>query len=161
MSENNVMALPTAPDDLVGKFLTFQIEKSIYGIELFHVIEIISIQSITTVPHVPSYIKGIINLRGKIIPVVDVRLKFSLPERAYDDKTCIVVVNVSDLNVGLIVDNVSEVASVESENLSGLPEFNKVNINKFLKSISKTPTHVILNIDCEKFLYDELAATVY
>lgn len=143
-------------DDLNGRFLTFYIGESIYGIELLHVIEIISIQNITKVPNVPSHIKGIINLRGKIVPVIDVRLKFSLSEREYDDKTCIIVVVIDDMNVGLIVDSVSEVATVDNVNLASPPEFGSGYTNRHLKSVAKVGERVILNIDCEKFFHADL-----
>lgn len=143
-------------DDLSGRYLTFYIGSSVYGIELFHVIEIISIQGITHVPHVPHYIKGIINLRGKIVPVIDVRLKFNLEERAYDDKTCIIVVVIQDMHVGLIVDSVSEVATVENDQLASPPEFSDGNANKYLNSVSNIQNRLILNIDCEKFFQSEL-----
>ena len=81
----------TALDELSNRSLTFLIGDVVYGIELSHVIEIISIQPITPVPALPAYIKGIINLRGKVVPVIDVRLKFNQEERAYDEKTCIIV----------------------------------------------------------------------
>lgn len=153
------VSLTKTADDLSGRFLTFYIEDTIYGIELLHVIEIISIQSITQVPHVPHYIKGIINLRGKIVPVIDVRLKFNLEERAYDEKTCIIVVIIEDMHVGLIVDSVSEVATINQENMAQPPEFKNSRTNKYLQSISQVGEAVILNIDCEKFFHEDLNAT--
>lgn len=145
-------------DDLSGRYLTFYIGNAVYGIELLHVIEIISIQSITTVPHVPHYIKGIVNLRGKIVPVIDVRLKFNLEEKEYDDKTCIIVVVIDDMHVGLIVDSVSEVATVENDQLATPPEFSDGNTNKYLNSVSNINGRLILNIDIEKFFQSELEA---
>lgn len=143
-------------DDLSNRYLTFYIGDAIYGIELLHVIEIISIQTITRVPHVSEYIKGIVNLRGKIVPVIDVRLKFRLPEKDYDEKTCIVVVVIDDMNVGLIVDSVSEVATVDLNQLASPPEFSDGATNKYLKSVSTFAGRLILNIDCEKFFQSEL-----
>ena len=78
-------------DDLRGRYLTFNIGEVSYGLELYHVIEIIGMQPITNVPNLPDYIKGITNLRGRVVPIIDVRLKFGQPERDYDDKTCIIV----------------------------------------------------------------------
>ena len=89
----------TALDELSNRSLTFLIGDVVYGIELSHVIEIISIQPITPVPALPAYIKGIINLRGKVVPVIDVRLKFNQEERAYDEKTCIIAVSYTHLDV--------------------------------------------------------------
>ena len=85
----------TTEDDLTGRFLTFYIDNAVYGIELTHVIDIISAQEVTNVPSTPAYVKGIINLRGSIVPVIDVRLKFNIPEREYDDHTCFIVVDMA------------------------------------------------------------------
>lgn len=144
-----------ADDDLTGKFLTFYIEDAVYGVELLHVLEIIGVQPITYVPGTPGYVKGIINLRGRIVPVIDVRLKFSLVEKDYDERTCIIVIDMDEMLVGLIVDSVSEVVNVGSDVLSDLPEFNNVNTNRYLKSILKAENHLVLNLDCQKFLQDD------
>ena len=147
-------------DDLYGRFLTFYIGDSTYGIGLSKVLEIISVQAITHIPNVPSYIKGIINLRGKIVPVIDVRLRFGLPEKSYDDLTCIVVVNMDDMNIGMIVDQVSEVTAAEDETLTDLPEFSNSKSSTFLESIGKIGSDLVLNIDCRRFFYDEAASPV-
>lgn len=141
-------------DDLDGKYLTFNIAENFYGITLAHVLEIIQIQGITVVPNVPHYIKGIINLRGKIVPVIDVRLKLGIPERGYDDQTCIVVVLVNQLQVGLIVDRVSEVVSVDSEQMTVPPTYRNDSDNKYLSTVTKLDDRIVLNIDCEKFFKD-------
>lgn len=156
MEENNVNAVM---DDLQGKFLTFYIDETVYGIELLNVIEIISVQTATRIPNVPAYIKGIINLRGKIVPVIDVRLKFKQPERAYDEKTCIIVVVIEDMQVGLIVDRVSEVATVDQEDLADPPSLGTTNNEKYLQSIATINNKVVLNIDCRKFFRSDLYNT--
>ena len=117
----------TTEDDLTGRFLTFYIDNAVYGIELTHVIDIISAQEVTNVPSTPAYVKGIINLRGSIVPVIDVRLKFNIPEREYD---------------------------LDNQVTASLPEFNNVNTKEYLRSISKVDNHLVLNLDCEKFLED-------
>ena len=99
-------------DTQEDKFLTFVLNREEYGIEIRHVTEIIGIQSITEVPDMPHYIKGVINLRGKVIPVMDVRLRFGVAEREYDDRTCIIVINIEEQSVGMIVDRVSEVLDI-------------------------------------------------
>ncbi len=142
-------------DDLDGQYLTFYIGEEIYGVEIKYITEIIGINQITgiaQVPFVPNHIKGIINLRGKIVPVTDVRLKFMKEERPYDDKTCIIVLGVDDVSVGLIVDEVSDVYTVSQEDFSSIPEFTGINVSHHLKNITKTSNRVILNIDCAKFL---------
>lgn len=148
-------------DDLNGRFLTFYIGSTVYGIELLHVIEIISIQSITRVPNVPNHVRGIINLRGKIVPVIDVRLKLQQDSRAYDDKTCIIVVIIEDMHVGLIVDSVSEVATVDMDNISQPPEFSNNRTNGYLKSVAKISDKVVLNLDCDKFFESDLSSSIF
>jgi len=149
--QNQVMELQNQ-DDLLGKYLTFMIDDTLYGIELLYVIEILSIQAITRVPGVPAHIKGIFNLRGQIVPVIDMRLRFNKPEKEYDERTCIIVVDYNDNQVGLIVDQVAEVLSLESSNLEKIPQFSNINNNQYLKSIGKLPSKNILNIDCEMIL---------
>lgn len=157
--EENIVDVRKADDDLNGRFLTFYIGETVYGIELQHVIEIIQVEPITPVPNVPTYIKGIINLRGKIVPVIDVRLKFHQMEIEYDEKTCIIVVTIEGMQVGLIVDSVSEVATVQPSNLAAPPEFGSSTGSQYLSSIAKTESRVILIIDCGKFFASDLNAT--
>ena len=94
-------------DTQEGKFLTFHLGNEDYGIEIRYVTEIIGIQKITEVPDMPSFIIGVINLRGKVIPVMDVRSRFRLPTKEFDDRTCIIVVNLNETPVGLVVDAVN------------------------------------------------------
>lgn len=140
-------------DTQKGKFLTFMLGKETYGLEIMHVTEIIGIQPITEVPELPQYIKGIINLRGKIIPVMDVRLRFGKSYREYDDRTCIVVIDISDISIGLIVDSVSEVLSIAEDNIVPHPEVNRSG-NKYIKGIGKAGSDVKLLLDCNKLLND-------
>lgn len=144
----------TTEDDLTGRFLTFYTDNAVYGIELTHVIDIISAQEVTNVPSTPAYVKGIINLRGSIVPVIDVRLKFNIPEREYDDHTCFIVVDIDDMQVAIVVDTVDEVVNLDNQVTASLPEFNNVNTKEYLRSISKVDNHLVLNLDCEKFLED-------
>ena len=100
-------------DDRAGKYLTFHLGQEEFGIRVLKVREIMGIQDITAVPHTPGYVKGVINLRGKVIPVLDLRLKFALPDMEYNQRTCIIVVQILDesglILMGIIVDGVSEV----------------------------------------------------
>lgn len=145
-----------AIDDLRSRYMTFYIDDTFYGIELFHVTEIISVPSITTVPSLPHYIKGIINLRGKVVPVIDVRLKFGQAERPYDDKTCIIVVTVEEMQVGLIVDCIAEVVSASEDQYNNLPEAAGKTGERYLSSIVKIDGRSILIIDCNKFFQSDL-----
>lgn len=142
-------------DTQKGKFLTFTLGKENYGIEICYVTEIIGIQAITEVPELPDYIKGIINLRGKIIPVMDVRLRFRKEPKEYNDRTCIVVVDIWEISIGLIVDTVAEVLSISDDNIVPPPQVNKGTHNKYIKSIGKDGSNVTLILDCDKLLNDE------
>ncbi|SHI68682.1 chemotaxis protein CheW [Lutispora thermophila] len=138
-------------DTLGDRFLTFQLDKEVYGIEIRNVTEIIGIQAITEVPELPDYIRGIINLRGKIIPVMDVRLRFKKNFREYNDRTCVIVVNIHEQTIGLVVDSVSEVISIPETEIVAPPEVGKEG-NKYIKGIGKQGNEVKLLLDCEKLL---------
>ena len=144
-------------DTQKDKYLIFSIGKQYYGIDIKYVIEIIGIEPITEVPELPNYIRGVINLRGKIIPVMDVRLKFKKEEKEYDDRTCIIVVEIAGICIGLIIDRVLEVASIDENNISPPPKTssNKDNANKYIKGIGKIQNEVRLLIDCHKLLEEE------
>lgn len=141
-------------DTQKGKFLTFSLGKEDYGIEIQHITEIIGIQAVTEVPELPHYIKGIINLRGKIIPVMDVRLRFGKEPMEYCDRTCIIVVDIKDISAGLIVDSVAEVLSIPDKEIVPPPEISKVG-SKFVKGIGKAGNEVKLILDCDKLLNEE------
>ncbi|MEX2415021.1 MAG: chemotaxis protein CheW [Paenibacillaceae bacterium] len=147
-------------DTLKGKFLTFPLGTEDYGIEIKFVTEIVGIQAITPIPGIPEYIKGIINLRGKIIPVMDVRLRFKKEPKAYNDRTCIVVIDIKEVTIGLIVDSVSEVISISDENIISPPQVNKNFHNKFIESIAKIGNEVKLILDCDKLLNEEDLAEI-
>lgn len=138
-----------------GRFLAFMIGREAYGIEIKYVTEIIGIQSITEMPEMPAYVKGIINLRGRIIPLIDVRLRFGKEARDYDDRTCVIVVGVGGFSYGLIVDSVFEVLSIPDEETSPLPEINTTYGDKFVKQIGKTASGIVLIVDCERLLTSE------
>jgi purine-binding chemotaxis protein CheW len=152
MSDRSITELVEAYEDTQkGKYLTFSLGNEFYGIEIKFVTEIIGIQAITEVPELPEYIKGIINLRGKIIPVMDVRIRFKKEAKEYNDRTCIVVIDILDLCVGLIVDSVSEVIRIPEENIVLPPEIGGAS-NRFIKGIGKVDSEVKLLLDCNKLL---------
>ncbi|KJF27635.1 chemotaxis protein CheW [Clostridium aceticum] len=153
MTENLVQEI-TEEDTQKDKFLTFSLGNEFYGIDIKYVIEIIGIQLITEVPQLPEYIKGIINLRGKIIPVIDVRLRFKKSFREYNDRTCIIVIEIKDISVGMIVDAVSEVLSIPEEDILQPPELNGES-NKYIKAIGKINSEIKLILDCDKLLSNE------
>lgn len=139
-------------DTMKDKFLTFWIAEEEYGMGIEYVTEIIGVQKITKVPDMPHFIKGVINLRGRVIPVVDVRTRFGLSEREYDERTCIVVIHVNDQATGMIVDRVNEVLNIPQDQI----EFShSSDINKersFILGIGKTEDSVKILLDVEKFM---------
>ncbi len=155
MSEKQFEVLEMEEDTQKGKFLTFSLGKEDYGVEIKYVTEIIGIQSITEVPDLPAYINGIINLRGKIIPVMDVRLRFGKTVREYDDRTCIIVIDINDISIGLIVDRVSEVINIPESEIVPPPQLDKSSKHRYIKGIGKVGNDVKLLLDCEKILNDD------
>lgn len=135
-----------------GKVLLFHIDNNVYGVEIQYITEIIGIQPITIVPRVPDYIKGVINIRGKVIPVMSVRKRFGKPEIDFDERTCIVVVEWDTIAVGLIVDKVDEVLEVDVKQIAATPDYKSVNTNRYIRSIIQTPEGVKLLLDCQKIV---------
>lgn len=154
MSNSQHEVFEADEDTQKDKFLTFALGEQFYGIDIKYVTEIIGIQSITEVPELPDYIRGIINLRGKIIPVMDVRLRFKKMFREYNDRTCIIVVDISEISVGLIVDLVSEVLNIPDSDIVPPPEVNKGS-NRYIRGIGKVGQDVKLILDCEKLLSED------
>ena len=144
-------------DTQEGKYMTFKSGSEYFGLEIQYVQQIIQFQAITKIPETEDYIKGLINLRGKIIPVVDVRVRFRQGEVEYNDKTCILVITVKDTTVGLIVEQIAEVAEIQKENILPPPTIgrNDKGHNKYVYGIGKVGTSVKLLLDPEKLLYDE------
>lgn len=141
-------------DTQKDRFLTFSLGKESYGIDIKYVIEIIGIQAITEIPELPEYVRGIINLRGKIIPVLDVRLKFKKEPKEYNDRTCVIVVDIKEVSIGLIVDSVAEVITISEEDMVEPPQMKKGFNNRYIKKIGKIGNEVKLLLDCEKLLTD-------
>jgi purine-binding chemotaxis protein CheW len=153
MNEGMNTEIEELEDTQKGKFLTFTLGEEYYGIDIMYVTEIVGIQPITVVPELPEFIKGIINLRGKIIPVMDARIKFKKETKVYNDRTCIIVIDVHELSIGIIVDAVSEVLNINEDNIVPPPNLNTSG-RKYIKSVGKSEEHVTLILDCEKLLND-------
>jgi len=141
-------------DSMEGMYLTFDLASEGYGIEIRHVIEIIGIQPITAVPDLPDHVIGVLNLRGKVIPIIDVRRRFGLPHRDHDDRTCIVVVNVNDNSVGLVVDKVSEVITIPTTEIEPPPATGRTRKN-YIAGMGKIGQQVKILLDIEALLEDE------
>lgn len=146
----------SAENRILGKVMTFHIGEQIYGIEIQNVLEIIEMQHITKIPHVPSYIKGIINVRSKVVPIVDIRTRFGKPEIPYTSRTCIIIVTVDDDSVGIIVDRVADVEDIHSGDISATPEARNVNTQSFIQYMIRSGDIVKLILDVDKLLGDEV-----
>lgn len=152
------LKISAPPEELQNRYLTFKSEEKIYGIDLAHVVEIIGVLPFTKVPLLPDYFKGIVNLRGKVVPVVDVRIKLGrAPQEKYDEKTCILVVDIKDMCVGLIVDSVSEVLTLPGDICHAPPSGGRLGEENILKSVAEHGGNVIMNLDCIKFFALELS----
>jgi purine-binding chemotaxis protein CheW len=144
-------------DTQKDKYLLFNTNNEEYGIDIKFVREIVGIHKIIQVPNTESYIKGVINLRGKIIPVLDIRIRFNLEFKDYNNRTCIIIIDIDGKLFGLIVDNVSEVLVITEDKLELPPQSNKSSKNKYIKNLGKVGDKVKIILDVEHILkYDDL-----
>ncbi|MBI4619442.1 MAG: purine-binding chemotaxis protein CheW [Desulfobacterales bacterium] len=146
-----------------GKYLTFGLRGEEYGLEILKVKEIIGIMNITFVPHTPMYVKGVINLRGKVIPVIDLRLKFGMDSLEYNERTCIVVVDIADKSgnkvmVGIVVDSVSEVLNIKAEEIEDTPTFGVRLNTDYILGMAKVKGGIKILLDIDEVLEAEEAA---
>ena len=139
----------------MNQYLTFILDEDHYGIDISSVIEIIGMQKITQMPQQPDYVNGVINLRGRIIPTIDVRTRFKKERADYDERTCIIVVDVQDTMIGFIVDRVDEVITISSENISSPPRFNQDFKGRYVKGIAKIEDRIIMILDSSLLLSEE------
>lgn len=145
-------------DNQKGKFMTFLTGKEHFGISISYVNEIIQMQPITAMPEVEDYIKGLINLRGKIIPVIDVRVRFKMEPIEYTDRTCIIVINVKSTVIGLIVEKIAEVDTIMDDDIVPPPTLGgrrDSEQNKYVYGLARTGDAVKLLLDPEKLIKDE------
>ncbi len=138
-----------------GKYLTFVLNREEYGIEILKVREIIGVIGITPVPQTPDYLKGVINLRGKVIPIIDLRLKFAMQEEEHTQETCIIVVEVNNAPIGVVVDNVSEVLDIKGEEVEDTPQFGQDIDTSFIMGLGKAKEKIIILLDIDKVLSAE------
>ena len=148
---NEVSVVDTQKD----KYLTFHLAGEDYAIEIKFVTEIVGMQDITEVPDLANYIRGVINLRGKVIPVIDVRLRFLMSPREYDSRTCIIIIHLQNTSVGLIVDEVSEVINIPAEQIDDPPRTMKGTKSRFIQGFGKVGNKVKMVLNIDKFLNDE------
>lgn len=149
---------------LAGKYLTFALGREEYGLEILKVREIIGYMDITAVPRTPEYVRGVINLRGQVISVIDLRAKFGMESAARTDQTCIIVVEIQRngrrLNTGIVVDRVSEVLNIGADKIEGPPEFGAAVRVEFILGMGKINDSVKILLDIDKVLSAEDAAAV-
>jgi purine-binding chemotaxis protein CheW len=150
-------------DQRAGKYLTFVLANEEYGLEILKVREIIGIMATTAVPGMPAYVNGVINLRGKVIPVIDMRLKFGMEQAEQTSETCIIVVDVRGALMGVVVDCVSEVLDIRPEEIEDAPNVGVAVQNDFILGMAKSKGRVKILLDIARVLtgseYAELAAT--
>ena len=149
--ENEVMEADSACE----KYLTFLIDKQYYAFHINDVREIIEMHEITPVPEFPDYAKGLINLRDMLIPIIDVRLRFCKNEMEYNERTCIIIISLKNIEVGFIVDTVDEVVDIEKENISPVPKISDIGTRKFIEGVGKTPQKIVMILNAQKMLNDE------
>jgi purine-binding chemotaxis protein CheW len=144
-----------------GKYLTFALASEEYGVSVLKVREIIKMMGLTTVPQVPGHVKGVINLRGKVIPVVDLRVKFRLPVAEYSGRTCIIVVEVEidsrRVMLGVIVDWVSEVLNLATEEIDTTPDFGERFETRYMQGVAKIKGTVKILLDLDRILAADIA----
>ena len=141
----------------ISRFLTFFIDDECYGLNISNVKEIIASMNITNVPKTPAYIKGVINLRGTVIPIIDVRLKFGMDEREYDMNTAIIINEIDGVSIGFVVDRVEDVLSIKSSELTEPPKFGASVDTSFIESVAQINKSVIMMLNLKKiFEQDEL-----
>jgi len=146
----------TTASNLAGKYLTFKLANEEYGLEILKVREIIGVLPITSLPRTPVFVRGVINLRGKVIPVIDLRLKFELEVAADTDQTCIIVVDVAGefggVQIGILVDSVSEVLDIKGEEIEEPPAFGSSVDTAFILGMAKAKGSVKILLNIEKVL---------
>lgn len=157
MEEANLAISQAHSEGKGGKYLTFNLDENVYGIPILKVSEIIGIAPITPVPKMPHFIRGVINLRGKIIPVMDLRLKFDMTERAYDENTCIIIINLEvkgiEKKIGVVVDIVSEVCGIPESDIEDAPSYGTDSDEGFINGVGKIKDKVAMLLDIEHVIF--------
>ncbi len=142
-----------------GKFLTFLMANEKYGLEILKVREIIGMLDVTSVPTTPAFIRGVINLRGKVIPVIDLRLKFGMEEMSYTERTCLIVVEIrgqgGSVLIGMVVESVSEVLNIKGTDIEETPDFGAKLDTEYILGMAKMNGGVKILLDIDKVLSDE------
>ncbi len=145
----------------INKYLLFNIGEEVYGINIGSVTEIIELQKITEMPDMPAYIKGVINLRGRVIPVLDLRLRFGMEERDHDDRTCIIIVKIDEVALGIIVDTVAEVHDIPGQDIEPPPMYRDgEDKNQYVAGLGKIGDEVKILLEAGRILKEKEYETV-
>lgn len=166
MSNSEILAKSVEHDDLEkeGKYLTFSLAEEEYGIGILKIKEIIGMMPITTVPQTPDFVKGVINLRGKVIPVIDLRLRFEMDSIDYTERTCIIVVEIMGQNgtiqLGIVVDAVSEVINVMADDIADTPAFGTKLDTEYILGMAKMEGGVKILLDIDQVLNAEEISSI-
>lgn len=142
-------------DTMHGKFLVFYLDEQEFAIAIRYVVDIINVQPVTRVPNTPDFVLGITNLRGKVIPIIDVRTRFGKAMKEHNDRTCIIVLEERGATVGMVIDSVSEVITLEDEDISPPPRLNNGIDARFIEGVGKTENGIKLILNCLAVLDDE------
>jgi purine-binding chemotaxis protein CheW len=141
------------------KYLMCKLGEEIFGIDIRYITDIIELEKITAIPDVPGYVRGVINLRGQVIPIIDIRLRFNMEERSYDDRTVITVVNIHDRSVGFVVDTATEVQDIYKQDISPPPEFRaRAGKEQYINGLGKFEDQVVILLDMEKLVGEKEAS---
>ena len=153
-------AIDEDEESIANMYLTFKLAEEEYGIEIMYVTEIVGLQAITEVPDMPGFVKGVVNLRGQVIPVIDVRLRFHMQPKEYDERTCIIVLSIKDVQLGLVVDTVNEVLTIDPKLISPPPKIAAANSAQYIKGMGKINDEVKILLSGEKLLFAEELAEI-
>ncbi len=159
MSEDNANILPGSERDHEMKCLQFELDNELYGVDILKIKEINGMMDITAVPQTPTFMKGLINLRGKVVPVIDLRLKFGLPEVEPDERTSIIVIEFratcGSVQMGIVVDTVSEVIAIPQSTIEPAPNFGTRLKSEYILGLAKVRDRVVIVLDIDLILTDE------
>ncbi|MGE4275683.1 MAG: chemotaxis protein CheW [Lawsonibacter sp.] len=155
MDQKNDRLLLSAASGLEHKYLTFLLDESLFGLPITDVVQIIGLPQFTQVPEYPKYMRGVIDLRGNIVPLVDVRLRFGKPEQDFGPRTCVIIANIQGRGFGFIVDEVDEVASIAPELVSPPPKLSQDGSTHYLTGIARLGSKIILLLNPSHILSDQ------
>ncbi|MCL4395461.1 MAG: chemotaxis protein CheW [Chloroflexi bacterium] len=160
MAERQSDLLEVAGNESIeNMYLTFEVEKETYAVNIGCVTEIVGMQRISQIPDVPDYIKGAMNLRGKVIPVMDQRLRFKLPARDYDERTTIIVLDLEGVPTGLVVDQVTDVLTIPPDKIDRPPHWHKGDEQGVIKGLGRLDDRVGIILDVPHLLFDKQFST--